>query len=488
MRVGIIDLGTNSVRFDVHSLAGKGRLLHREKLMIRLGQGVFLKGKMDAQAIERAVHALAHFRRVADSLRVRRIVAFGTSALREAQDSNDLLERVKEETGIEIKIISGREEANLIALGVLAHQKTPNGKFALVDIGGGSTEISLCKGKKVLEGESFPLGTARLQQVFLKRSPPKPQAVEQLREYIRDQLNQKNWWQKIDYVVGSSGTVKAVAKILNKKSFSLKDVSSLVKKMQEMDTSQLLDLPTLEAKRVDMILAGAILLEEVLKRLKAKSLVPTDYSLRDGILEEERRLTKAHKSSLIELHLEDLLKRSDRYGQDPDHQREIVELTGEIFDRLKSLHRLEAKWKVYLQSAIILRKAGEIVSFANREKHAYYIVKNSDFPSMEAWEQEFIAQLVLHQHGGKIENFRELKGRKPIFEKLVALLRVIDAIDLGSKSHLTIKRVRITRSEVTVSFRGEGSAGIEQLLLERKKKLFEEVFQRTLRVERWKKG
>lgn len=488
MRVGIIDLGTNSVRFDVHSLAGKGKLLHREKLMIRLGQGVFLKGSMDAQAMERAVHALAHFRRVADSLRVRKIVAFGTSALREAQDSADLLARVKEETGIEIKIISGREEANLIALGILSNQKTPKGKFALVDIGGGSTEISLCRGKRVLKGESFPLGTARLQQVFLKRSPPKDSSVDQLREYIRDQLNQQKWWEKVDTIVGSSGTVRALAKILNKKAFFPKDLSALVKKMQDMDTSQLLDLPGLEAKRVDMILSGAILLEEIAKLVKVKRIVPSDFSLRDGIMEEERRLARAQKSSLIELHLEDLLLRSHRYGQYPEHLRHMVDLTGQLFDRLKAMHRLEAKWKVYLQSAVILRKAGEIVSFANREKHAYYIVKNSDFPSMEGWEQEFIAQMVLQHLGGKIDSFRELKGRRTIFTKLVALLRLIDAVDLGSSSTLHIKKVSILAKEVRILFRGEGSAGLEQLLLDRKKKLFEETFQRSLRVERWKKG
>jgi exopolyphosphatase/guanosine-5'-triphosphate,3'-diphosphate pyrophosphatase len=488
MRVGIIDLGTNSVRFDVHSMAGKGKLLHREKLMIRLGQGVFLKGKMDNQAMERAVHALAHFRRVADSLRVRKIVAFGTSALREAQDSAELVNRVREETGIEIKIISGREEANLIAQGILTREKIPKGKFALVDIGGGSTEVSICRGKKAIDGESFALGTARLQQVFLKRSPPKPLSVQQLREYIGDQLQQKKNWPKVDKIIGSSGTIKALAKILDKKTFTLKDLSALVKKIQIMDTSELLDLPGLEAKRVDMILAGAILLEEFLRKLKAKVVLPTDYSLRDGIIEEERRLARAHKTSLIELHLEDLLKRSDRYGQDPEHLRHMVNLSGEIFDRLKKLHKLEPRWKIYLQSAVILRKSGEIVSFANREKHAYYIVKNSDFPSMEAWEQEFIAQLVLHQHGGKVEGFKEAKDRLPIFRKITALLRVVDALDLGSLSTLKIKRVMITKKEVKFSFLGEGSAGIEQLLLERKKKLFEEIFRRKLYVERWKKG
>ena len=172
MRVAIIDLGTNSVRFDVHFLgeSGKTRLLHREKLMIRLGQGVFLKGKMDPAAIQRAVEAMEHFRQIATSLRVRKLVAFGTSALREAADSNTLVETVKEETGIEIKVISGKEEAKFIAQGILANEKPPKGRYALVDIGGGSTEVSLARGREVLLGDSFPLGTADRKSTRLNSS------------------------------------------------------------------------------------------------------------------------------------------------------------------------------------------------------------------------------------------------------------------------------------------------------------------------------
>lgn len=492
MRVAIIDLGTNSVRFDVHALSseGKAKLLHREKLMIRLGQGVFLKGRMDPNAVLRAVHAFRHFQKIADDMGVKKIVAFGTSALREARDGQRFVEKVREATGIDLKIISGAEEAKLIAQGILANEKPGSGRFGLIDIGGGSTELSICQGKQILHSESFRLGTARLQQVFLKRSPPKPLALAQLRGYIRNLVTQKTLsenWPKIDRMIGSSGTVKSVARILDSKTIDMKDLSRLIEETSVMTTTQLLELRGMEAKRVDMFLAGAVLLEETAYALGVRKIIPTEYSLRDGIIEEEKRLAEAQKSSLIEFHLEDLYAKAGRCGLETGHLRHMANFAGELFDRLKPLHRLEESWKIYLLATVILRNTGEVVGLMQHEKHSFYIVKNSDFPSMQGWEKEFIARLCLFHGGGKIGDLDFLgkdKRRKNAFRKLTAMLRVIDALDLGPQTTLVLRKVRADRKAVRLSLAGKATAGLENLMVERKKKLFEEEFGRTLYLER----
>jgi exopolyphosphatase/guanosine-5'-triphosphate,3'-diphosphate pyrophosphatase len=495
MRVAIIDLGTNSVRFDVHSLAenGSSKLLHREKLMIRLGQGVFLKGKMDPAAIERTVEAMEHFRQIASGLRVRKVVAFGTSALREAVDSSLLVDNVKKRTGIEIKVISGKEEAKFIAQGILANEEPPKGRFALVDIGGGSSEISLARGFEVIKGDSFPLGTARLQQLFLKRSPPREGAVKQLRDYIANILRQKmlaEKWPSCELILGSSGTVRAIARLVDKKKdeYSIKNLSDLVDEMGKMTTTQLLEIPNMESKRVDMILSGAILLEEIAHALGAKRIVASEFSLRDGIIEEEKRLAKSHKSSL-ELHLDDLFEHAKRFGGEPAHLEHMAKLASELFERFRRLHGLDSAWKVYLLSTILLRKAGEAISFGDRAKHTYYIVKNLDFPSMDTWEHEFIARLCLHIYDGKLDRkdidvVSKDKGKRLAFKKLLALARVIDALDLGPRTTLRIRHLSITRSQAKLSFSGKSTEGIEHLMMERKKRLFEEVFGRELVLQR----
>jgi exopolyphosphatase/guanosine-5'-triphosphate,3'-diphosphate pyrophosphatase len=503
VRVGIIDLGTNSVRYDVHQLgpAGRSKTLHREKLMIRLGQGVFLDGKLDPEAIRRALEAFASFERTARELHVDRIIAFGTSALREAADSERLLKQIRTRTGIDVRVISGVEEARLIAEGVLAHIKPPKGASGLIDIGGGSVEINICRGKRVLNSESFPLGTARLQQVFLKSSPPAPArkgqsgAIDQLRRYIKSVLLPKiiaDEWPRVGRVYGSSGTIRAIARLLKKnggspKTFDLAALKKLNKKMSTMTTTQLLGIPGMEARRVDMILAGSVLLEECLEALHCRKVVTTEYSLRDGIFVEQVRLLKKNHKSQMSLHLDDLYAKAKRLGAQEAHLKQVVQLSHSLWDRLARVHKLKPEWKTYLTAAAILHDVGEAVTPSRHEFHSYYIIKNANFPSMEPWETDFVAELCLHHRDGKAEikdlPFKREKAYRQAFLKTLALLRIADALDRGHKTNVKVKQVRVTPRQVEIRLSGS-VADLELLRVEQKKALFEKVFGRELVVSK----
>jgi exopolyphosphatase/guanosine-5'-triphosphate,3'-diphosphate pyrophosphatase len=503
MRLAVIDLGTNSVRFDVHEIGPGNRIrpLHREKLMVRLGQGVFLEGKLDKEAVRRTVHAFSSFHLTAKELRAEKIVAFGTSALREAVDSEKLLNLIRTKTGIDVRVISGQEEARLIAQGILRNEKPPKGAYALLDIGGGSAEVSICRGRSVKFSESFPLGTARLQQVYLKSSPPKAphsgglSPIDQLRRTIKGSILPKTiseGWPKVGTIMGSSGTVRALARMLKKsggngKSIALKDLRKLIKSMSSMTTTQLLGIPGMEAKRVDMILAGAVLLEECMDCLGAKRVVTTEYSLRDGILEEELQLVREHQGSHLAMHLPDLYSRARRLGGNDAHLRQVVGFSETLFARLRKLHKLGSEWQVYLTAAAILHDTGEAVSSTHHSRHSYYIVKNADFPSMEPWETEFVAQLCLWHASGKPDSkafpFDGNKKRREAFYKLLSLLRVADALDRGHKSSARIVRISVDPRRVRITLAGK-SVDLELLRVEQKKALFEQVFGRTLVAER----
>ncbi len=502
MRIAIIDLGTNSVRFDVHQI-GRGkraRPLHREKLMIRLGQGVFISGKLDREAVRRTLDAFVSFARTAAQFRAEKIIAFGTSALREASDGDRLLEQIRKKTGIEVKVISGQEEARLIARGILANEKFAKGRFALVDIGGGSTEISICRAKEAFFSESFPLGTARLQQIFLKSSPPRGKdsqgrdAVDQLRAYIRSVLLPKmiaEGWPKVGRVIGSSGTIRALQKMVRKarnvKGVSREDLSEFVRRMSAMTTTQLLGIPGVEARRVDMILAGAILLEECMKSLGAKRVAFTDYSLRDGVLDEEMSLHRQKKASHLGFHLEDLREKARKFGSSENHFQQVAEISETLFDRLAKVHRLKPHWKTYLVAAAILHDVGEAVSPAFHEAHSYYIVKNADFPAMDKWETDFLAMLCLGHRGGKVDfkaaDFFKNKLKKQAFLRILALLRIADSLDRGHKNAVQEIGIRVEKKRVVIKLKGKSSVDLELLRLEQKKQLFEEVFKRALVIE-----
>ena len=506
MRLGIIDLGTNSVRFDVHEIQASGQFqnLHREKLMVRLGQGVFIDGRLDDSARQRTLQAFLSFRNTARELDVERIVAFGTSALRESVDGAKFITSLRKRTGIDIRIISGEDEARLIALGILRNEKRLKGRFALVDIGGGSTEISICNGKKVLKSASFELGTARLHQVFLKSSPPKTpkpnedHPIARLRKYIRQAMEpilEADHWPSVNRVIGSSGTVRALEKIEKKRSNSKKEnpgltrreLKSWIREMSTMNTTQLLGIPAMEAKRVDMILAGAVLLDEIMGTLGAKKVFSTEYSLRDGILEEERRYFKQTRSPRVAIHLEELYRKAKKLGANEAHLKHVVHLCGILFDRLKKLHRLRPEWRDILIAAAILHDVGEGINPAGHEQHSYYVIKSTHFSSLDDATEDFIAALCLYHAGGKVEPekipfWKDAQKRKA-FLKLLAMLRVADALDRGHKGLVNLVGISFDRKTVTLRLSGTAPSDLELLRLEQKRDLFEKVFARTLRAK-----
>lgn len=230
MRLAIIDLGTNSVRFDIHEVSTNrmGALIHRrlyrEKTMVRLGQNLFLDGKLSPDGKRRTLEAVETFRETMDALEVDKVVAFGTAAMRDASDGETFLAEIKEQTQIDFRIIAGTEEAALIAQGILRNDPSlPKGLYALIDIGGGSTEISICRGTKIVHSHSFNLGVAKLQQVFLKGHPPfsdkTHHPVRDLRNFIKSIVLPQaiiERWPKVPKVVGSSGSIIALAKLVNK--------------------------------------------------------------------------------------------------------------------------------------------------------------------------------------------------------------------------------------------------------------------------------
>jgi exopolyphosphatase/guanosine-5'-triphosphate,3'-diphosphate pyrophosphatase len=268
--------------------------------MIRLGDGVFKTGKLSPEGMKRTLNAFVKFKRQMRLLRVDRVVAFGTSALRTAKNAKAFVQNIEEKTGIAVRVISGREEALLIAKGIQANIEVPRGTYALVDIGGGSTEISLCSGKRMLSSYSHQLGANRLQQVYFKTIPPvfkrgELHPVLALRQELKNELfglSQKAAGSSVKTVIGSSGTIRTISKILKKLGHSgqpifRSDLSGLISEIQSMTREQLRRLPGLEPKRIDLILSGAILLEEIMFSLGADQIYVTDYALRDGILVQE---------------------------------------------------------------------------------------------------------------------------------------------------------------------------------------------------------
>jgi exopolyphosphatase/guanosine-5'-triphosphate,3'-diphosphate pyrophosphatase len=297
--LSLIDLGTNSIRMDLVAVGPQGaRRLHREKRMVRLGDHLFEDGRPSPEALRRVEEALAGFQALQERWGVSRVRAVATAAMREAPNAPGLVEAWAERYGIRFEVISGAREAELIAQGVLAAEHALSGTYALIDIGGGSVELSLCEGSRVQRSCSLPLGANRLQQRCLHRIPPAAGGVAALRLECRGQLNLPpgpGAWPRVKELIGSGGTVRALRKMAKASGakdqpFTLHFLRELTERMERLDRVGLAHLAGMDGRRVDLILAGALVLEEACLALGATRVRATEAGLRDGLLQDELTL------------------------------------------------------------------------------------------------------------------------------------------------------------------------------------------------------
>ncbi len=294
--LSIIDLGSNSLRMDVVALQGRSSmLLRRERRMVRLGDGLFARGRVDRQAVGRVEEALEEFMALHRALGGSRLRAVATAAMRAAREAPALVRKWERRFGVRFDVISGSEEAALIAKGVLNCERPPAGVFALMDLGGGSTEVVTCRGRTVLGSISVPLGANRAQQVFLKEIPPTPGGVLALRREVRRAFAEAAATAalpEVREVIGSGGTVRALRRMaraahVQDHPYTVRFLSALTRRMERRGRAGLMRLPGMADNRVDLILGGAVLLEEAALSLGAERIRATEAGLRDGLLADE---------------------------------------------------------------------------------------------------------------------------------------------------------------------------------------------------------
>ena len=297
--VAVIDLGSNSVRFEVFSvllpLVPQTPLLpfHRGRYMPRLGQGLTPGGPLQEDAKERARGVLREIKEKLLELQPEKVIAVATSALREASDGEAFLRELEQETGIAIRCISGAEEAALTARGIINNEQGLSGPLILVDIGGGSTEISYCRisptAQEIFFSQSLLLGAIHCQNIFLRTAPPPASGLQQMRTHVREVLSQlPPFPEPSPAIIGSSGTIRALCKLETqggRSTKSNKQIHELVERMSVMTVDEISNIPGSERNRADIILAGSIIFTELMDYFGAPTVTASEFSLRHGLLD-----------------------------------------------------------------------------------------------------------------------------------------------------------------------------------------------------------
>jgi exopolyphosphatase/guanosine-5'-triphosphate,3'-diphosphate pyrophosphatase len=480
-----IDIGTNSVHLVIARADESGRfeVIGREKEAVRLGSGQGEMKRLSPAAIDRAIAALSRFRQVADVADAP-IRAVATSAVREAQNRTAFLRRAWDEAGIDVEVISGFEEARLIHLGVLQAVPVFDHRALLVDIGGGSTEVLVGQRGEALAARSLKLGAIRMTKRFFDTRVIEPTAVDKCRRYVRSAL--ASFAREVarhgfDVAVGSSGTVQALAAMVNAArgdaspqtfnnfSFTADELNDVVAVLAAAPTvAERRRIPGLDTSRADIILGGAVILEQVVAEFDVGSMLVSDYALREGVLLDT--LQRSRGRSLH--HLSDLRRRSvdhlaELMDDDPDHSNRVAALALALFDATQDGHHLPDDAREYLEAAALLCNVGLFVSHAQHHKHSYYVIRNSEhLTGFTDREIELIAQTARYHRKSapkaKHAEFARLASDdQHVVRALAAILRVAIALD---RTHAGL--VESIRRRPDGGATGEEGEGHEPVTLE----------------------
>ncbi len=391
-----IDIGTNSVHMLIARVASNGRfeVLTRQKEMVRLGSGQGEMKELEPAAIDRGVAALARCRSLADSFEAP-VFAVATSAVREALNAEEFLARARDEAGVEVQVISGYEEARLIQLGVLQALPVFDQKLALIDVGGGSTEVLLGWKGAATYARSIKLGSLRMTRRFFPDGVVEGDAAERCRSYVAARL--APLMHEVadldhDIAVASSGTAEALAEMVFARRGTPTPQSMNAAKITRAELGEVIDalagartteerrkLPGIEDSRADILLGGGIVLEQVCDALGVTELTISEYALREGVLLDAlHRLRGGTLHHLSDLRRTSVFHLMELCDDDPEHSLQVARLALALHDALGDRLGLDDEDRELLEAAALLCNVGLFISHSKHHKHSYYVIRNSE--------------------------------------------------------------------------------------------------------------
>jgi exopolyphosphatase/guanosine-5'-triphosphate,3'-diphosphate pyrophosphatase len=482
-----IDVGTNAVRLELARPDPDGALetLHQERDPIRPGEGVFATGSMPRETADRLLSTLRRYAALCRRHKAR-VRAVATSALREARNGPEVVRRVREEAGLELEVVSGKEEARLICLGVL-HRKPPLARSLLVDIGGGSTEVATAIGEKPDNLWSLALGSVRLTEVFKASKAVPPKQLRLMRSFVAEVIR-KTLPEKISrlprVVLGSSGTINTVVAFASGDSggsASARQLTLAVEALAGMAPER--RRKRFDPRRADIIVSGAIVLEGVVKHLGVEAVTAVNRGLRDGLLVDllYRQDTSREDHSLADAAVE----MGRRFFFDEKHARQVCRLALALFDQLAALHQLPLSTRPYLEIAALLHDVGSAVNHERHHKHTYYLIHHADLPGLADRERELVARVARYHRRSPPElKHSGMVGLVPsearTVRKLATLLRVANALDGSHQQLIKTLKAAQGRDGVALHLQTRHPLDLELWTVEREMALFRSVFGKRL--------
>lgn len=498
VRLAATDIGSNAIRFLAHEFTADttSRVLDQTRVPVRLGHDVFLTGKLTQDGIDAAVEALAGFARKLEDLGITHHRAVATSAVRESRNGAELIDRVRQETGIVIEPITGAEEARLVHVAVRSRVKLGRQKWLIADLGGGSVEVSVVDHDGIYRSESHEMGSVRLLEELAVAGEEPGRFRRRIEEYTAALRNSRIVHAKVAGFIATGGNIEALAKLAGGEpdkagvlSVEVTELRSIIDRLVRLPYKERLTQLGLREDRADVILPAAMVYERVALLAGADTILVPNVGVKDGLvldmLEQQtgggrRRSTQDRAITAGALAL------GKRFHFDEPHARHVARLCASLFDQLRKTHGLDREDRRLLLAAALLHDIGTFIALKRHHKHSLYIISASELPGLTQNEIDMVANIArYHRKSGPSshhEAFMRLgdKDRDRV-TRLSALLRLADALDREHMQRVESVSADIDGDTLHLAIDGRGDLLLERWALQKKAQLFEKTF--DLKVE-----
>lgn len=500
VNISAIDVGSNAMRMVIGEVEESGQVhaIENIRLPVRLGQDVFSKGYLEEKTIQQTEEVFLRFKQMAEDYKVHQLRAVATSAAREADNRDLLVDRVFQTSGIEIQIISGEEEARLIHLAVAHILNLKHKRTLLIDIGGGSVEVTLSTGQNIISTDSYDMGTVRLLEKLngSKSKHPLGHLVREYAEAARYRIEQELGEEKVQICAGTGGNVEEIGHLRQKlfkaesdRFITLDELETLIKRIERMTYEERMRRLKLRADRADVILPACIVLHLIASEAKVKQIMIPNVGLKDGILLDiAEDLSKSLHPGRREQAWESALHMGRKYQFNEKHGCLTSKLAARLFEQTKALHNLDDSNLLLLEIGALLHDVGHFINAVDHDKHGYYLLNAQSLIGLSQREQSIVANLVRyhrkHSPSTDDDNFKTLPQKdRLIVIKLSALLRLADSLDISHTGSVTDVSLKEIGSVWKLKLSGKKDQLLVNWAFNKRKSQFKEVFGADLEMD-----
>lgn len=496
-RLAAIDIGTNSIRCIVVEVDVQGRyqVLDDEKATVRLGENLATSGAISPAAFARAVDAMSRIRKLIGGLKVHDVEAVATSAVRSATNGSELVAVLIRELGSDIRVISGEEEAELVALSARHNFDMSGKRYIIIDIGGGSVEIMNAVANHVESCYSLEMGAVLMTDRFLKSDPVRDSEVDRLRHFIRAELKKSFEGDRpvVPVFIGSGGTITTLASMvmnMRKQGYSSShgfevlrsEVVHLLAMLVRKDIKSLRSIAGLNPDRADIIVAGFVVVDELMRYFGANMMLVNERGIREGlVIQCMKRLNllpdataqRSWRGSVFEF------ARSCHF--DEPHSRHVAKLALAILNGLSDEYNLKKNERRLLEAAALLHDVGYFISYSSHHKHSHHLIRHADLFGFSAREREMVALIARYHRKSlpkkKHAEFERLEEQDQlIVSQLGGILRLADGLDRRRSGLVEVVALDHTAATFTIKLLGTEDISVEIFGGNAKKDLFEKAF------------